>query len=131
MTRLLTIIALFFATPAWAGKTFLECSGRVFSDDMRTEGKVDNQLDFSLTMTKQGKVIRFNLDNLVFDDCDLSETQYFCIFSGPTNQSSGFLRLDRVTLAVESGVDIPMFGGKEEPMKIQIKGKCRKGKQQL
>ena len=111
------------------GETFLNVRQN-FSDDTRTEGKVDIGQIFS-NYDKTGKSHQVNLDNLVFDDCDLSETQYFCIFSGPTNQSSGFLRLDRVTLAVESGVDIPMFGGKEEPMKIQIKGKCRKGKQQL
>ena len=131
MTRILTIIALLFATPAWAGKTFLECSGRIFSDDPRAEGKIDSQRDFSLTMTKQGKVIRFNLDNLVFDNCVFSETQYDCTLSDPTNQSSGFLRLNRVTLGVDSGVYIPMFGGKEEPIKVQSKATCRKGKQQL
>jgi hypothetical protein len=120
MTRILTIIALLFATPAWA-VDYLNCSGKV---SYQGQG---GPVEFVVEMRRDP--VRFTIRGDTFDECRVTSTKYSCSIA---KGSAGFgsFRLNRMNLDIKTEMWIPnRQTGLNE--KMLVKGNCVKAKQQL
>ena len=133
MTRILTIIALLFATPAWATK-YLNCEGDIsLSENI---GKPDGKPDFRKNSRKTDVLIEMNENPLTFttrgetyNECSVTDFYYLCLgikgFEG-----WGKIRINRMNLDIMIERWIPNSkSGLND--KLLFEGSCQKAKQQL
>ena len=120
MPRILTIIALLFATPAWATK-YLSCQGDLSFREKSVE------TDFFVEMNENPVTFIFRKET--YNECSVSETIYRCsVIKGL--EGFGNIRLNRMSLDVRIERWIPNSqSGLNE--KFLFEGSCQRAKQQL
>ena len=129
MTRILTIIALLFATPAWATK-YLNCEGETsISENIGKPNFKRNSAKSDFLVEMNENPLTFTALGETYNECSVTDTAYRCtVIKGL--EGWGKIRVNRVSLDIMIERWIPnSHSGQND--KLLFEGSCQMAKQQL
>ena len=129
MTRILTIITLLFATPAWATK-YLNCEGDIsLSENIGKPDFRKNSRKTDVLVEMNENPLTFTTRGETYNECSVTDTAYRCsVIKG--FEGWGKIRLNRMSLdiMIERWIPNSQSGLND---KLLFEGSCQKAKQQL